>query len=105
MFLERWLNLLEEIPQLFLGLAVHDWRSMSIQSTQNMGHMFIIRIILEFLENFANLTAIKRGRLNTLLLDLRLNIVKDFLGNLRAFLRLELCEPLIEMIDTLVCVI
>jgi hypothetical protein len=59
MFLERWLNLLEEIPQLFLGFTIHHWSSVTIESAQDMGHMFIVGIILELLENFANLAAIE----------------------------------------------
>ena len=79
---------------------------LAVQTIDNMRHMLIILIIFQLLQNLTHLLTGEGPVIeNTLLFELRTNGVIHFLWNLRAFLGLELREPLIEMVNTLIGVI
>ena len=106
MLLERWLNFNKHMPQLLLGFTCNDRGILSINAVHNVRGMLVVLIKLQLLQYLTNL-----GRFNisnirdAFLLEFCENRIKDLLGNISALLCLNLCQPLIEVINALVGVV
>ena len=106
MFLKRRLDLNKHVPQLLLSLACNDRCGLSINTVHNVGRVFIILIELQLLQNFTDLGCFNiAGICDSLLLEFCNDRSIDILGDIGAFLGLNLGKPFIEVVDTLIGVI
>ena len=100
------LDFLEHGPDLVLDLRCNRGWGVTVQSRQNVSSVFIIPVPPKLFEDFTDILFSQESDIvDSALPDLANHFVHHIFWDLRAFLRLELVQDLVEMVLLLVCII
>ena len=103
---ERPLYFFEHAPELLFSGACDDGGGLSVEAVGDVGDVFVVLVEFQSLEYLLHLGGCHLGHVaDTLLLQLHVYPVVNVLRYIRGLLRLELGEPLVEVVDALVGVV